>query len=65
MLNRFELAKVTHYLNRTKINENNIVPSCLVCLIMGTITPLTISNTAKNQWGCLFRFNIERMNLFD
>lgn len=26
MLNRFELAKVTHYLNRTKINENNIVP---------------------------------------
>lgn len=25
MLNRFELAKVTHYLNRTKINENNIV----------------------------------------
>ena len=51
MLNRFELAKVTHYLNRTKINENNIVPSWLVCLIMGTISPLTISNTAKNQWG--------------
>lgn len=55
MLNRFELAKVTHYLNRTKINENHIVPSCLVGLIMRTITPLTISNTAKNQWGYLFR----------
>ena len=55
MLNRFELAKVTHYLNRTKINENNIVPSCLVGLIMGTITPLTISITAENQWGCSFR----------
>lgn len=56
MLNRFELAKVTHYLNRTKnIYENNIVPSWLVCLIMGTITPLTISITAKNQWGCSFR----------
>ena len=39
MLNRFELAKVTHYLNRTKINENNIVPSCLVGLILGTIKP--------------------------
>ena len=27
MLNRFELAKVTHYLNRTKnIYENNVVP---------------------------------------
>ena len=65
MLNRFELAKVTHYLNRTKINENNIVLSWIVGLILGTITPLTISNTAKNQWGCLFRFNIERMNLFD
>lgn len=55
MLNRFELAKVTHYLNRTKINENHIVPSCLVGLIMRTITPLTISNTAKNQWGYSFR----------
>ena len=55
MLNRFELAKVTHYLNRTKINENNIVPSWLVCLIMGTISPLTISNIAKNQWGYSFR----------
>ena len=31
MLNRFELAKVTHYLNRTKnIYENNIVPSWIV-----------------------------------
>ena len=31
MFNRFELAKVTHYLNRTKINENNNVPimSCV------------------------------------
>jgi hypothetical protein len=55
MLNRFELAKVTHNLNRTIINENNIVPSWLVCLIMRTITPLTISNTAKNQWGYSFR----------
>jgi len=50
MLNRFELAKVTHYLNRTKINENNIVPSWLVCLIMGTNTPLTFGITAKYQW---------------
>ena len=55
MLNRFELAKVTHYLNRTKINENNIVPSWLVCLIMGTISPLTIGIDAENQWVYSFR----------
>ena len=34
MLNRFELAKVTHNLNRTKINENNIVPSWIVGSIL-------------------------------
>ena len=55
MLNRFELAKVTHYLNRTKINENNIVPSCLVGLILGTINPLIIGITTEYQWGYSFR----------